>query len=117
MVRQANDCFWSEFEKSRDLRFAAEKAVRENVQQPPPEAVKAAVLDYVNSRTELKKCMAKLQAAPLLAAASEEDRKAIEAQLELMRMNYLPQARFELAVLIGLIDKQAGAEELAHPDP
>ncbi len=35
VIAEANDCFWSNWEKSGDLRFAAEKAVREESAATP----------------------------------------------------------------------------------
>lgn len=114
-VKAANDCFSSNWDKSTNLRFAADKAVRENEQQPPPQKVRQAVLDYVQSRTELKKCMAMLQQTAHVGTTSEEDRKAVNSVLDWMEMNYSGQTRFEVAILIGFIDKETGERQLSFP--
>ena len=114
-VKASNDCFSRAWDKSRDLRFAADKAVRENQQQPVPDSVRRAVLDYVKSRTELKKCMAMLQTTAHLATITPADRKAVDALLESMQTNYSGQTRFEVAILIGVLDKQTGEEQLSFP--
>lgn len=114
-VKAANDCFSAAWDESTDRRFAADKAVRENEQQPPPEPVRRAVLDYVNSRMELKKCMAILQATAHLPTITPDDRKAVDSVLQWMDMNYSGQTRFEVAILIGLIDKRVGEEQLEFP--
>lgn len=114
-VKAANDCFSASWDKSVDLRFAADKAVRENDRQPPPDEVRRAVLDYVNSRTELKKCMAMLQQTRHLGTITAEDRKAVDSVLEWMEMNYSGQTRFEVAILIGFLDKETGEHQLSFP--
>jgi hypothetical protein len=114
-VKAANDCFSANWDKSANLRFAADKAVRENQQQPVPASVRQAVLDYVNSRTELKKCMAMLQQTAHLATITPADRKAVDAVLEWMDLNYSGQTRFEVAILIGVLDKQTGDAQLSFP--
>jgi hypothetical protein len=114
-VKLANECFSAAWDKSDDLRFAADKAVRENEQQPPPQSVRTAVLNYVNARTELKKCMAMVQDTAHLPSISPEDRKAVDGVLNWMNANYSGQTRFEVAILIGLIDKRTGEEQLSFP--
>jgi hypothetical protein len=116
-IKQANDCFYSKWDRSAELRFAADKAVRENSVQPPPPSVRAAVLDYVNSRTELKKCMVDLQKSEQGPPLSDNDKKALDSALESMKSNYNGQTRFELAILIGLLDKETGEAELRFVDP
>jgi len=116
-IKQASDCFYSKWDRSGDLRFAAEKALRENNIQPPPESVRGAVLAYVNSRAELKECMADLQKAEQGPQLSDNDKKAVDSALESMRFNYQGQNRFELAMLIGLLDKRAGEAEYNSLDP
>jgi hypothetical protein len=116
-LKQANDCFYSQWDHSTELRFAADKAVRENQVQPPPPNVRAAVLDYVNSRTRLKKCIADLQKAEQGPPLSDNDKKAVDSALESMRFNYEGQNRYELAILIGLLDKGAGEAELSFTVP
>ena len=116
-IKQSEDCFWGEWSRSSDLRAAAEKAVRENQEQPAPAGVRAAVMEYVKSRANLKQCMAELRGVSHQAPTSAEDQKAIDSALQSMRAIYLGQTRFELAVLIGLIDKAAGERELSSPEP
>ena len=116
-IKQANDCFFSKWDHSTELRFAADKAVRENQVQPPSPNVRAAVLDYVNSRTELKRCIADLEKAARDLPVSADDQKAVDSALDFMRSNYDGQTRFELAILIGLLDKDAGEAQLSFVDP
>lgn len=116
-IDQAESCFFTEFDKSADLRFRAEKAVRDHQASAPTPAVRAAVLDYVHSRTALKQCMAPLDDARRNASPGTQDRKAIDAALEWMDLNYSGQIRFELAILIGFIDKRAAQEELSFGRP
>ena len=114
-VKAAYECFSAAWDKSTTLRFAADKAVRENEQQPPPEPVRRAVLDYVNSRTELKKCMAMLEATAHRPTITVSDRKAVNSVLDWMNMNYSGQTRFEVAILVGLVDKRTGEAQLEFP--
>ena len=115
-IKHADDCFSSKWSRSTDLRFAADKAVRENQVEPPPAEVRTAVLDYVNSRTDLKRCMAELEKAEQ-GPLSDNDKKAVDSALEFMRFNYEGQTRYELAVLISVLDKNAGEGELRFVDP
>jgi hypothetical protein len=114
-VKLAKECFSTEWDKSGDLRFAAEKALRENGQQPPPEAVRRAALDYVNSRTELKKCMAMLETTEHLPTITPGDKKAVDEVLGWMELNYSGQTKFEIAILAGVLDKKTGEAELSFP--
>lgn len=114
-VKAAYDCFSAAWDKSGNLRFAADRAVRENEQQPPPEAVRQAVLDYVNSRTELKKCMAMLETTAHRPTITLSDRRAVDSVLDWMNMNYSGQTRFEVAILVGFIDKRMGEAQLEFP--
>lgn len=116
-IEHAESCFSSNWDRSTELRFAADKAVRDNDVEPPPADVRAAVLGYVNSRTELKKCMADLEKAEQGVPLSDNDKKGLDSALEFMRLNYDGQTRYELAILISLLDKGAGETELGFVDP
>lgn len=82
-----------------------------------PERVRAAVLDYLNSRLELKKCIAQLTGVSHRLPAFREDRTALDAALQSMRFNYSGQTPYVLTILISLIDKNANQAEQNLPVP
>ncbi|HEX4739190.1 MAG TPA: hypothetical protein VH331_16690 [Allosphingosinicella sp.] len=110
---QANKCFETAWEESRVKRFAAEKAVRDATDEPGRVAAQAAALDYVHSRQKVMACITDLEKAGATLPLSAHDRDAVGDRLKFMRFNYSGQTRYEISILVGLLDKNAGAAELS----
>lgn len=116
-IKQAQDCFSSRWDRAAGLRTAAEQAVSDNQEQPAPESVRAAVLAYVNARIALKSCIAQLEDVSHRVPAFGNDETVMASAIASMRSNYALQTPPEVAVLAGLLDKNAGEAERSFPVP
>jgi hypothetical protein len=119
VVRAAMDragaCFETAWNVSTEKRFAAEKALRDAAAEPGMAAARAVALDYIRSRQALMACIAGLEDATRKLPLSAHDRDAVAQRVQSMRFNYSGQIRYELAILIGVLDKKAGEMELSYP--
>ena len=110
-------CYSDRWEKARVQRFAAEKAVRESSPRPGSDQARAAALAYVRSRQALMGCIVDLEKASRALPLDGPDRVIIDKELRGMREGYFGQAKYETAILIGLLDKAASATEESYPYP
>ncbi len=110
-LARAETCWSDRWEKARIARFAAEKAVRESAPAPGSETARAAALTLVHSRQALMACITDLEAASRAAPFPAADRKIIADRVKSMRSGWFGQTKYEVAILIGLIDKSASAAE------
>lgn len=112
---RARSCFDAAWQRSTTLRFAAEKALRDRGAQPSTDGDRRLVLDYVNSRHAIAACMADLKATSRVLPLGTGDAKTVETTINGMKMSYDGQARYELAILIGLLDPAAAGVEASIP--
>jgi hypothetical protein len=114
-LNRARKCFDTAWQRSGELRSAAEKALRDRAGQPAMDADRMLVLDYVNSRHALAACISTLRATARVLPLGGSDRKAVAAAIDGMKMSYDGQARYERIILIGLLDPSAAKTEAAIP--
>lgn len=112
---RARTCFDAAWRRSGELRFAAEKALRDRAGRPATDDDRKLVLDYVNSRHALAACAAKLRETARVLPLDAGDARAVAAAVDAMRMGYDGQTRYELAILIGYLDPAAGRAEESLP--
>lgn len=109
-IERARRCFDAAWEPSVEARFKAEKMLREGPDAGASPAYRKLAHDYVDSRHVLASCIMALQEARRSLPLSD-DNKALVAQLEGMRANYAGQTKYELSVLMGLLDRATVAKE------
>lgn len=108
-------CFDAAWQRSAILRFAAEKALRDRTGQYATEENRELALDYVHSRHAIAACIADLRTTARVLPLNAADAKSVKNTIDGMKMNYEGQTRYELAILIGLLDPAAAKVEAAIP--
>lgn len=104
-------CFDTAWERSGTLRFAAEKALRDRSGRPATDEDRRLALDYVHSRHAIVACIADLRETARILPLDATDRKSVKGAIGGMTMSYEGQTRYELAILIGLLDPAAAEVE------
>lgn len=104
-------CFDPAWERSGTLRFAAEKALRDRSGRPATDEDRRLALDYVHSRHAIVACIADLRATARLLPLNATDSKSVQGAIDGMTSSYEGQTRYELAILIGLLDPAAAKVE------
>lgn len=108
-------CFDAAWQRSGTLRSAAEEALRDRSGRPATDEDRKLVLDYVHSRHAIAACIANLRETSRILPLDATDAKAVESAIDGMTMSYAGQTRYELAILIGLLDPTAAKVELSIP--
>lgn len=108
-------CFDAAWQRSGTLRFAAEKALRDRAGPSATDEERKLALDYVHSRHAMVACIAELREAARVLPLDATDAKSVKGAIDGMTMSYEGQTRFELAILIGLLDPAAAKVEASIP--
>lgn len=108
---RARACFDTAWQRSTTLRFSAEKALRDRTGRPATDEDRKLALDYVHSRHALAACVTDLRATARVLPLNASDAESIEGTINGMKMSYEGQTRYELAILIGLLDPVAAQAE------
>ena len=109
-LSRAEQCFSSRWADTTPMRFAAERAVRADAGKPSP-ATRAAVLAYVRGRQRLMGCITGLERDTRTLPLDAKDRGLVKSQVDAMRSSYFCQTKYEMAILIGLLDGSAADAE------
>lgn len=108
-------CFDTAWQRSTPLRFSAEKALRNRTVQSATDEDRKLALDYVRSRHAIAACIADLRETARVLPLSESDERSVKGAIDGMKMNYDGQTRYELAILVGLLDPAAATVEASIP--
>lgn len=108
-------CFDAAWQRSGTLRFSAEKALRDLQGRAATDEDRTLALDYVHSRHAIAACIADLRATARVLPLNAADSKSVKSTIDGMKMNYEGQTRYELAILIGLLDPDAARIEASIP--
>jgi hypothetical protein len=108
-------CFDAAWQRSTTLRFSAEKALRDRTGRSATDEDRKLALDYVHSRHAVADCIADLRTTARVLPLNATDAKTVKSTIDGMKMSYEGQTRYELAILIGLLDPQAAKVEASIP--
>lgn len=114
-LNRTRACFEAAWERSTTLRFSAEKALRDRTGQSATDEDRKLALDYVHSRHALAACSADLSATARVLPLNPTDAHSVKSTVDGMKMSYEGQTRYELAILIGLLDPAAAKVEVSIP--
>ncbi len=108
-------CFDAAWQRSTTLRFSAERALHDRTGRFATDEDRKLALEYVRSRHAIAACIADLRKTAIVLPLDAADVKAVESTIEGMKMSYEGQTRYELAILIGLLDPEAAKVEASIP--
>lgn len=116
-LTRARSCFDQAWEEEGKLRSAAEKAQADMKSAASTNRARAVALDYVHSRQAVMACITGLDRAAARLPLDAGDAKLASAESQGMRYNYYGQTKFEMAILIGLLDREAARTETSYGYP
>lgn len=108
-------CFDAAWQRSTTLRFSAEKALRDRTGDSTSDEDRKLALDYVHSRHAIAACIADLRKTARILPLNAVDAKAVKSTIDGMKLSYEGQTRYELTILIGLLDPEAAKVEASIP--
>jgi hypothetical protein len=114
-LERARACFDAAWQRSTTLRFSAEKALHDRTEKSATDGDRSLALDYVHSRHAIAACIADLSATARVLPLNGADANFVRSTIDGMKMNYEGQTRYELVILIGLLDPEAANVEESIP--